>query len=122
MQKFFLFILCVINIFPLKANPSSSEIGIVYYDDFRIERVAPLTEDMAWEEIACKYEIHKEDFLGLLSRIDNALSEVEDGFFCYGNIRAKVIFPESGVYFVDRNRHNSKYGFVRYKKTMFFTV
>ncbi|MDR0702269.1 MAG: hypothetical protein LBF61_07670 [Azoarcus sp.] len=113
MRKILLFI---IGLSVLYARPSLSEINIAYYIDFSIEAYVPYPEDVNWEEDACKYEIHKEDFL-------SALSEIDDESVYYAYVIAKAVLSGAGVYFIDRNINGKKGdGIVRHENNVFYSI
>jgi hypothetical protein len=89
--------------------------GVVYFDGFELERVAPLSEKTIEEHHSgargtYRCEISKLDLLASIleeqGNIDYAVKYKEY------NIRAKVLFSKNDVYFIDRYgmaRHGSNY-------------
>jgi len=111
MRKMLLFIIGLIAVLPLKAELPISEIGVAYYDDFTVDPYVPYSEDnIIWEDEMCKYGIRKDDFLCILSEVGDGSTYNRD------HVKAKVIFSESGVYFIDKK------GTVRHENNAFYSI
>jgi hypothetical protein len=81
----------------LNESPVSANDALVCLVDFRIDLVVGKDEYDIGDSQYCKYEVDQKKFLSLLTSMSSSAVYMEN------NVRAKVSFSKSVVYFIDYN-------------------